>query len=95
MTTRSPNGNWTFLSNHGHVLVLLGKKPESLIREIADEVGITERAVQGIIADLENEGYISVERVGRRNLYRVNRKSKFRHPAEAHRSIDSLLKIFT
>lgn len=95
MTTRSPNGNWTFLSNHGHVLVLLGKKPESLIREIADGVGITERAVQGIIADLENEGYISVERVGRRNLYRVNRKSKFRHPAEAHRSIDSLLKIFT
>lgn len=95
MTSRSRQGNWTFLSNHGHVLVLLGKKPETLIREIADQVGITERAVQGIIADLEHEGYISVERVGRRNVYRVNRKARFRHPAEAHRAIDSLLKIFS
>lgn len=86
---------WTFLSNHGHVLVHLAKNPEARIREIANEIGITERATQGIIADLEAEGYLTVERVGRRNSYQINRKSKFRHPAEAHRSIDALLKIFS
>ena len=90
-----PFDNWTFLSNHGHVLIYLAKNPNALIREIADEVGITERATQGIIKELTTEGYISVERVGRRNAYRVNRRSKFRHPAEAHRSIDALLKIFS
>lgn len=86
---------WTFLSNHGHVLVYLAKNPEALIREIAVGVGITERATQGIIADLEEEGYLTIKRVGRRNFYQINRKSKFRHPAEAHRSIDALLKIFS
>lgn len=90
-----PERSWTFLSNHGHVLIYLSKHPEALIREIADEVGITERATQGIISELEAEGYISIFRVGRRNTYRVNRKSRFRHPAEAHRTIDSLLKIFS
>lgn len=89
------NGKWTFLSNHGHVLVYLAKNPDALIREIAQEVGITERSAQGIIAELEEEGYVTVKRVGRRNQYRVNRKSRFRHPAEAHRSIDPLLKIFS
>lgn len=87
--------SWTFLSNHGHVLVYLSKNPEALIRQIADEVGITERATQGIISELEEEGYLTIVRVGRRNTYKVNRKTKFRHPAEAHRSIDSLLKIFS
>lgn len=88
------SGNWTFLSNHGHVLIYLAKNPEARVRDIAMDVGITERATQGIVADLEAEGYLEVERVGRRNRYRVNRNSKFRHPAEAHRSISSLLKIF-
>lgn len=86
--------DWTLLSNHGHVLIYLSRNTDALIREIADEVGITERATQGIISDLAEANYISVIKTGRRNSYRVNRKSKFRHPAESHRSIDSLLKIF-
>ena len=89
------SANWTFLSNHGHVLIYLAKNPDARIRDIANEVGITERATQGIIAELEGEGYLDIKRVGRRNSYRVNRNSKFRHPAEAHRSISSLLKIFS
>lgn len=85
---------WTFLSNHGHVLVLLSQQPDARIRDIADSVGITERATQGIIADLERDGYIKVTRVGRRNQYRVNQKARFRHPAEAQHSISELLAIF-
>ena len=87
--------NWTFLSNHGHVLVHLSRNPESKIREIADAVGITERRAQTILADLEETGYVLITRVGRRNSYAVNSKKKFRHPAEANRPISELLTIFS
>lgn len=85
---------WTFLSNHGHVLVYISKNPDARVRDIATSVGITERSAQGIIADLESDGYLSVERVGRRNSYRVNASRKFRHPAESNKSIAPLIKIF-
>lgn len=88
-------GSWTFLSNHGHVLIYLGKNPEARIREIADAVGITERSAQGIIADLEEGGYITINRIGRRNAYRINSARKFRHPEESDQSIAPLLKIFS
>lgn len=86
---------WTFLSNHGHVLIYLAQEPEARIRDIAKSVGITERRTQGIIADLEAAGYIEIERVGRRNTYTVKKNLRFRHPAEAHRPIGSLIKIFS
>ena len=85
---------WTFLSNHGHVLVQLKRDPELRIRDIAELVGITERSAQGILADLVDAGYVSVTKVGRRNTYKVNSGKKFRHPSEANKSIDALLKIF-
>ena len=85
---------WTFLSNHGHVLVHLSRSPESLIREIADAVGITERSAQNILADLQDAGYVTVSKKGRRNNYKVNKSKKFRHPSEAQESIGSLLAIF-
>src|ERR1700730_8293231 len=56
---------WTFLTNHGHVLVLLSRNPSLVLREVALRVGITERAVQRIIADLESSGFIEREKVGR------------------------------
>ena len=87
--------NWTFLSNHGHVLVHLSRSPESKVREIADAVGITERRAQSILADLEEAGYVQITREGRRNNYTVNSKKKFRHPAEANRPISDLLTIFS
>lgn len=78
MTTRG----WTFLTNHGHVLVCVARDPDVTIREIANRVGITERAVQKIVADLEANETIARFRVGRRNRYVVRRDATFRHPVE-------------
>lgn len=86
---------WTFLSNHGHILIHLNNSPDSRVKEIAVAVGITERSALSILSDLEDGGYISVERVGRRNHYRVNPHKNFRHPLEARKPISSLLKIFS
>ena len=86
---------WTFLSNHGHVLIHLRRYPYSRVRDIADTVGITERSAQAILADLEESGYVTISRVGRRNSYKVNPGLKFRHPSEAGKPISALLKIFS
>ena len=88
------NKKWTFLSNHGHVLIYLARNPESRIRDLATAIGLTERAVLGIVSDLENEGYVTVEKIGRRNKYQVHKKLKFRHSMESHKSIGDLIKIF-
>lgn len=84
---------WTFLSNHAHVLAILHSDPEIVLRQVAVEVGITERAVQRIIHELEEEGFIERERVGRRNHYRVFLDKPLRHPIEAHRTIGDLMKL--
>jgi predicted transcriptional regulator len=89
------NREWTFLSNHGHVFIHLSRYPDSRIRDIADNVGITERSTQAILSDLEESGYVIITRIGRRNSYKVNTGLKFRHPSEASKPISSLLKIFT
>jgi len=83
--------HWTFLSNHAHVLVCLALDPHARLRDVAAEVGITERAVQGIVGDLEHAGVILRERQGRRNTYRLRLDAPLRHPLEAHRSIRALL----
>ena len=84
---------WTFLSNHAHVLAMLHSDPEVVLRQVAAEVGITERAVQRIIHELEEEGFIERERVGRRNRYHVFLEKPLRHPIEAHRTIGDLLHL--
>lgn len=86
---------WTFLTNHSHVLVVLHSKPELVLREVALEVGITERAVQRIIQDLESGGFIERERVGRRNRYVVLVDEPLRHPIESHRRIGDLLGLIS
>ena len=86
---------WTFLSNHGHVLIQISMNSESRVRDIAEAVGITERSALSILADLEKGDFISVERVGRRNTYRVNPYKNFRHPNEARKPIGALMKIFS
>lgn len=87
----STTRQWTFLSNHAHVLVCLGLDPDARLRDVAAEVGITERAVQGIVGDLETAGVIVRARQGRRNTYRLNLDAPLRHPLESHRSIRALL----
>lgn len=77
-------GDWMFLSNHGHVLVCLAKDPDARMRDVADVVGITERAVQQIVHDLVEQGYVRKDKVGRRNRYDVVRDARFRHALESH-----------
>lgn len=84
---------WTFLSNHAHVLICLARTPDARMRDVAQEVGITERAVQRIVAELAEGGFLSVEKSGRRNHYAVNDRLPLRHPVEAHRTIKDLLAL--
>ncbi|MEV4706234.1 MarR family winged helix-turn-helix transcriptional regulator [Actinoplanes sp. NPDC049316] len=86
---------WTFLTNHAHVLLAIARDPTVRLRDVADTIGITERAAQAIVTDLETDGYLTRERVGRRNQYTVNPAGRFRHPAEADRHIGDLLSLFT
>jgi DNA-binding MarR family transcriptional regulator len=95
MTELKAHPAWTFLSNHGHILVHVSRNPDSKVREIADAVGISERSALSILSDLEKGGYLTVERTGRRNSYRVNTNMKFRHPMEAQHPIGALLRIFS
>ena len=78
----SREGSWTLLTGHGHVLVEVARDSAARIRDIAAVVGLTERTVQAIVADLEAAGYLIRTRVGRRTTYVVNRDSLFRHPAQ-------------
>ncbi len=89
----SPGAHWTFLTNHAHVLILLARNPDRVLREVAHEVGITERAVQRIIVDLEAAGVIEREKVGRKNHYRISARQPLRHPIESHRTIADLLEM--
>lgn len=86
---------WTFLTNHAHVLLAIAREPTARLRDVAQSVGVTERAAQAIVADLEAAGYLHRARVGRRNHYTVNPAGHFRHPAEADRRIGDLLALFT
>lgn len=87
----STRPSWTFLSNHGHVLVCIAEDSEIRGRDIAAKVGITERAAQSIVADLVEAGYVSRDRVGRRNRYEIHPELPLRHPMENEHSIGELL----
>ncbi|GII80927.1 ArsR family transcriptional regulator [Sphaerisporangium rufum] len=96
MSTPSPGrtSGWTFLTNHAHVLLALARDPDARLRDVAESVGITERAAQAIVADLEAAGYLRRERVGRRNHYTINAVAEFRHPTQRHRRIGELIALF-
>ena len=82
---------WTFFSNHAHVLACISRDEECVLRDVALKVGITERAVQKIVTELEQGGVIARERVGRRNRYAINRACHLRHGIESHRTVGELL----
>jgi len=86
---------WTFLSNHTHVLVCLAADGDLTLREVAARVGVTERAVQRIVADLELAGVLERTRDGRRNTYRIDATVPLRHPLESHCQIGNLLAMVT
>ena len=88
-------GDWTLFSNYGHVLVCLARNREARLRDVAADVGITERAVQKIVRDLQDEGYLTVTKQGRCNRYRINRRKSLRHDLESHCTVGKLLALVT
>ena len=91
MATERPG--WTFLTNHGHVLVCLARDPDLRQRDLSALVGITERAAQVILDDLESSGYLTRERVGRRNRYVLALDRPLRHPLEAAHTVGELVEL--
>ena len=90
-TGDAPASGWTFLTNHGHVLLAVHRNPDLRQRDISDLVGITEGAVQRILTELEHGGYLQREKVGRRNRYQVVADTPLRHPLEQNHTIAELL----
>ena len=86
-------GSWTFLTNHGHVLLAVHRNPDLRQRDISRLVGITEGAVQRILTELEHGGYIHREKVGRRNHYQIVSDTPLRHPLEQNHTISELLEL--
>jgi len=84
---------WTFLSNYSHVLLLIAAHPETRMRDLAEQVGITERAVHRIVDELSHAGYVKIFKLGRRNRYEVQPEMRLRHPSEAHRNIGELIRF--
>ncbi|HKB06209.1 MAG TPA: winged helix-turn-helix transcriptional regulator [Gemmataceae bacterium] len=97
VTKGNPAGSptWAFLSNHARVLICLAADPNARMRDVATRVGVTERAVQRIVAELQQEGYMTIKRVGRRNQYTVERGRPLRHPMEAHCTAGRLIDLGT
>ena len=97
MTARdqSDGSSWTLLTGHGHVLVEIARSPTARIRDIAAVVGLTERTVQVIVADLEGAGYLTRTRTGRRTRYSVKRDHLFRHSAQEGLRIGPFLDLLT
>jgi len=84
-------GTWTFLTNHSHVLICLARDPRLRLRDLAEQVGITERAVQGIVNDLEAAGCLTRHREGRRNRYDIVTDRPMRHRVERQHLVGDLL----
>jgi len=98
MSTSSESTNtshWTFLTNHFHVIVCLSREPDLRIRDLAELIGITQRAIQRILAELVEDKVLRVKKEGRRNIYTVNTRKKLRHPLESKKTIGELLEILS
>ncbi|WP_079167233.1 helix-turn-helix transcriptional regulator [Streptomyces indicus] len=84
---------WTFLTNHAHVLLCVVRDPQVRMRDIAEQVGITERAAQRIVVDLVEAGYLERTREGRRNRYRLHKELPLRHPMDRDTDIGQLVAL--
>lgn len=87
--------SWTFLTNHSHVLLTIWQRPDIRVRDIAQLVGITERAVIRIIGELNTAGFIKIEKSGRENRYTVVPELTLRHPLEMHNTVGQLLETLS
>jgi DNA-binding Lrp family transcriptional regulator len=87
----SQESRWNFFTNHAHILIYLEAHPDQTLRRVASAIGITERAVQRIVAELEDAGYLKRAKVGRQNKYEIIGDTPLRHSQESHRTIKELL----
>jgi DNA-binding IclR family transcriptional regulator len=92
-TGNGSQGSWNFFTNHSHVLFCLARNPEETLREVAARVGITERAVQRIVGELEEAGVLTRQRNGRRNRYTIDPEVRLRHPIEGHCRLADLIDV--
>ncbi len=90
----APGREWTLLTNHGRILLLVAQNADVRVRDLAQLAGVTERTAQAIVTDLEQEGYLQRNRQGRRNHYTVNPDAPFRHQAESPHTVGELIDLF-
>ncbi len=83
--------DWTLFSNYGHVLIFLAQNPKARLRDVSDAIGITERAVQKIVHDLQASDFITIKKQGRRNRYKINRRKHLRHNVVSGATVGQLL----
>jgi DNA-binding MarR family transcriptional regulator len=95
MSHAQDQGGWTLLTAHGRALVAIAQDPDARMRDLAEVVGVTERTVQAIVANLEEAGYVTHTRVGRRNRYTVHLDRPFRHPAQDGHRIGPFLDLLS
>jgi DNA-binding MarR family transcriptional regulator len=93
MSSREDGKPWRFVTNHTQVLLCIARDGDVRLRDVAETVGITERAAQRIVADLIEAGFVERRRVGRRNHYSIDRSAKMRHPAQMNQEIGDLLEL--
>ena len=93
MSSREDGKPWRFVTNHTQVLLCIARDGDVRLRDMAETVGITERAAQRIVADLIEAGFVERRRVGRRNHYSIDRSAKMRHPAQMNQEIGDLLEL--
>jgi Mn-dependent DtxR family transcriptional regulator len=94
-STSDDGGNlsWRFVTNHGHVLQCIAEDPTVRLRDIAASVGVTERTAGQIVNDLEQAGYLTKTRDGRRNQYEIHGELPLRHSHHRHRTVSELIRF--
>ena len=95
MSSNEDRKPWRFVTNHTQVLLCIARDGNVRLRDVAEKVGITERAAQRIVADLVEAGFVERKKVGRRNHYSIDRRAKMRHPAQENQAIGDLLDLLT
>ncbi|HSE80900.1 MAG TPA: winged helix-turn-helix domain-containing protein [Gaiellaceae bacterium] len=93
MSSREDSKPWRFVTNHTQVLLCIAHDDDVRLRDVAEKVGITERAAQRIVADLVEAGFVQRKKLGRRNHYSIDRRAKMRHPAQVNQEIGELLDL--
>jgi hypothetical protein len=94
-TRRVPRRSWTFITHHAQVLLAVARDPSVRVNEIADASGITERYAYRLLSDLQNAGYVSRRRNGRRNEYELAPDLKLGDPVIGERPLRQLLALIS